>query len=363
LNKRVYKLLSLIGFVLISVISTNEAFAKEDNALGYTVSPVQPKTQIDPEKSYFYVKTVPNESQTLEVRVQSTKKEDVHLKIYGVSAYTGNEGTIEYTNDLSTKDETLKVPVTNLIKIDTPDITVGNFEEKTVKIELTPPKESYSGVKMGGIVFALDKGKEEKGVSTEYSYKIGLMMAENGDEINNGENLKLNSVKASMTRGKKMVLATLQNPDAKVLENLNMVATMTKKGSGEVIKEKTVQNYRMAPNSHFDFEMDWGISNLPSGDYTLNINAKNYNKEWNLKKDFTITNEQAKKINEESVFKIITPTWLKVISVVLFVCTIVLVVIQFSRRKKWEKAWKRLRIAKKKKKGKRNRLSKKQEKR
>ncbi|MGX7244559.1 DUF916 and DUF3324 domain-containing protein [Enterococcus quebecensis] len=327
--------------------------ADEDNNLGYTVTLVQSNKQIDPNRSYFYVKTTPGESQTLEVRIKSTKNESVHLKIYGVNAITGDAGTIEYSNDKTYYDKTLKEPITSMLKIATPTITVGNYEEKTVKIQLTPPKEQYAGVKMGAVVFALDNEEKAKsGVSTEFSYRVGVITSESGDEFNNAQTLNLNSVKASIKRGKKMVLANLQNPEPKVLENLNIVATMTKKGTDEVVKRKSVENYSMAPNSVFDFEMDWGIAALPSGTYTLKLDASNDYQEWQLSKEFTITNEQAKKMNEESAFKIVTPTWIKGTSVFLIILTVLIVSMTLFRRDKWEKQWKKVRIAKRKKQGK-----------
>ncbi|OJG75684.1 hypothetical protein RV12_GL000023 [Enterococcus quebecensis] len=324
----------------------------DENNLGYTVTLVQSNTQIDPNKSYFYVKTTPGEAQTLEVRIKSTKKDPVHIKIYGTNAITGDGGTIEYSDDKTYYDATLKDPITSMIQVQTPDLTIGNYEEKTVEIQLTPPKEMYDGVKMGAIIFALDQEQKEKsGVSTEFSYRVGVITAESGDEFNNAQILNLNSVKASIKRGKKMVLAKLQNPEPKVLENVSIVATMTKKDTAEVVKRKSVENYSMAPNSVFDFEMDWGIAALPSGTYNLKLDASNDYQEWQLSKEFIITNEQAKKMNEESVFKIITPDWIKGTTIFLIAVNGLIMLTILFRRKNWEKQWKKIRIAKRKKQG------------
>lgn len=324
--------------------------APEEDNLGYVVSLVQPKTQIDPNKSYFYVQTEPGVSQELEVRIKSTKKEQVKIKISAADSFTGDNGTIEYTEDKKKLSDSLKEPISSMIKVDTPEITIGNFEEKKVIVKLTPPKEHYKGVKMGALVFQLDLGDKDTGVATQFAYRTGFVISENGDDFNDGQTLELDNVKASMKRGKKMVLATLKNPEPKVLENLNITATMIKQGTEAVVKEKTVQNYSMAPNSHFDFEMDWGLESLPSGTYTLKLNAKNDYKEWNLSEDFTITNQQAKSINEKSTFKIITPDWIKIITIVMIILNIIVIILIFMRRKTWEKRWKKLRIIKKRKK-------------
>lgn len=221
----------LAFFIVVSIYHSGEVFAADEKEhLGYTVSMVQPKTQIDPKRSYFYIQTRPNEPQNIEVRIKSTKKEAVKIKIFSQNAITGNNGTIDYTEELADKDASLTSPITEMVKVETPEVTVENFEEKTVKITIMPPKESYKGVKMGALVFALDQGQEAKnGVATEFSYRIGLITSESGDEFTNGETLNLTEAKASIKRGKKMVLATLQNPEPKTVEGLTVSAELTKK--------------------------------------------------------------------------------------------------------------------------------------
>ncbi|MBO0468670.1 DUF916 and DUF3324 domain-containing protein [Enterococcus plantarum] len=338
LKKKIKLLCIVIVYLLANSIGSQKALAApEGDNLGYVVSLVQPKSQIDPNKSYFYVQTEPGIEQELEVRIKSTKKENVKIKISATDAFTGDNGTIEYTDKKEKLDETLQNPVSSLVKVETPEITIGNFEESKVMIRLTPPKEHYEGVKMGALVFKLDLGEKSSGVATEFSYRTGFLLSESGDEFNNGQTLEMTSAKATIKRGKKMVLANLKNPEPKVLEDLNITATMVKKGTDKVIKQKTVQNYSMAPNSQFDFEMDWGIENLPSGTYTLKLKAENSSKEWDLSKDFTITNKQAKEMNEQSAFKIVTPVWIKIVTLIMAFTTTLGVVIIIIRRKKWEK--------------------------
>ena len=356
----VFNLLILIFSVLVIDNDRVQAASEEDN-LGYTISPVLPSSQIDPEKDYFYLKTKAGEEQTLEVRVKSTTKKKVTVKIYSTNAMTGDGGTIEYANDLADNDATLKSPITSMLKVETPELSVENYEEKRVEIKLTPPKESYTGIKMGALVFALDNGKEEEtGVSTEFSYRIGMIASETGEQFNDGQSLNLNSVKAAIKRGKKMILANLQNPESKVLENVTINATMQKKGTTEIIKKKTVENYSLAPNSHFDFEMDWGINAMPSGTYVLKLEANNDNQEWHLNQEFTITNQQAKKMNEESAFKITTPNWIKISGIIQIVLVCLISFFILLRKTKWEKSWKKIRI-KRKKKGKNKKVIRKKE--
>lgn len=332
--------------------------AHAGDGLGFTISAVPNSKQIDLEQSYFYLQTTPGEEQKLTVKVKSTQKEPVKIKIYTMDAYTGEKGTIEYTDDSKLLDETLKESVSSLVKMETPTITVENFEEKAVTIQLNPPKESYPGVKMGVLVFELDNSGEKKSiVKNKFLYRLGLVISETGDDYRDSKSLNLLEAKSTLRRGKKMVLATLQNPEPKVLSDLEIQAEVKEKESNKIIKKETVKGYKMAPNSRFDFEMDWGTSAIKGGTYVLNMTATNGYNDWKFEKEFRITNEQAKEINDGSGFKIITPTWIKIVTIILIILTGVIVILLLVRRKKLEEQWKvkkkqRKRKKRKKKEGK-----------
>lgn len=359
LKKNIYVVMLCCLLVAISAVQGSTVFASKDdeNVLGYAVKAIQPSTQLDQDKTYFYVQTVPGEEQTLEVKVQSTRKEPIDLEVTVEDAMTGDNGEIAYKtpdNKDMNYDETLKDPVSSMIEVETPKLTVGNFEEKIVRLKLTPPKEHYKGVKIGAISIGIADKVDNKGIKTGFSYEIGAIFSETGEEFNNSESLNLKGVRAELYHGKKMVLATLQNPEPKVLENLTIDATVKSKKSGDVVKEKKVQGYTMAPNSNFKFGLDWGIANIPSGAYILEMDVKNDFNNWTFKKEFQITGKQANEINAGSPYKIITPLNVQIATVILGILTVMIVFFQFRRKNKWERRWKKLRIQRKKTKKKRN---------
>lgn len=331
---------------------SSKALAKEEegSGFGYTVSAELNGKQIDPDTSYFYIQTTPNEEQQLKVKVQSTQKAPTKVKVYTTNAFTGDNGTIEYTEDAKLLDPSLTEPMSSILEVETPSITVENYEEKEAVFKLKPPAENYSGVKMGVLVFELDDGDSKAAVANKFAYRIGVVTSENGDDYRDSKTLNLLDAKSTLHIGKKVVLATLQNTEPKVLDNLEIVAEVKEKGSKSVLKKKKVENYTMAPNSRFDFKIDWGTSAVRAGTYMLVMNANNGYSEWKFEKEFTITGEQAKKMNEESSFKIITPTWIKVVATLSGILTAGIVISLLLRRKKMELDWKKRRKRKRKKK-------------
>ncbi|MBP2100407.1 DUF916 and DUF3324 domain-containing protein [Enterococcus rivorum] len=346
-NNSIYAALFISLFL---ILFPNQTLAKESSNLGYTVSAVLNGKQIDPEKSYFYIQTVPEEEQTLKVKVKSTQKEPIKLKIFATNAFTGDSGTIEYTGDKYLLDETLKVPINAILKVETPSLTVGNFEEKEAIFKLIPPKENYSGIKMGALFFEIDDSENKSQMSNKFAYRIGLITSETGDDYKDSKTLNLVDVKSSIKRGKKMVLTTLQNPEPKILNNLEVKAEVKEKEKQTVLKKKTVGNYMLAPNSHFDFEIDWGTAAVKAGTYIVTIKASNGYSDWTFEKEFTISGTQAKEMNDESSFKIVTPTWIKIAAVLGFLLMGIMSSLIFIRRKKMETEWNRRRKKKKKRK-------------
>ncbi|WP_242700693.1 DUF916 and DUF3324 domain-containing protein [Enterococcus sp. DIV0212c] len=343
-----------LGIVIVFGMD-NTAYAA-DEKLGYTVSIITPEKQVDPNLQYFYVQTKPNETQTLKVSVQSLQKDPVTVKIFVNNANTSTAGQINYLNKNDIRDSSLKDPLSDIVTVSQPEVTVANLETKVVEFEVTPPKESYSGIKLGAIAFEIvdkDKKVDQTGVSTKFSYKIGLMTTEDGEEYKDSMSLNLMKVSAQMVNGKKTILAKLQNPEPKMLSDFEISSSITKKGDKKVLKSEESKNLNMAPNSNFNYEIDWGMNNLDSGEYTLSMKVKNDFNEWTFKKDFVVSSSTAKDLNDNSVYKLVTPNWLKITTVSLLLIAMLIIVRMFIQQKKWKKQLAKRRIARKKRKKKR----------
>lgn len=320
--------------------------AVKEGEVGFSVSKQPTITQIDDNRSYFYLKTKPNEEQELVVRIFNTTDDDIKLNVYSSDAMTRENGNIGYeTSDK--KDKTLKAPISEIITPQKKNIELKGNEEKDVSFILKTPKESYDGVKMGALVF--ERTLNNKGtIKTSGQLRLGVILSETADAFNDGRELELLDVKASLLRGRKVVSANLQNPEAKVSEAINLEGKVIDKKSGKTVKMSKVTNYSMAPNSNFNFNFDWGISNIPAGDYQLKMVGNNEYNKWNFTKDFKVTNEQSKKMAEDSPFRLVTPNWIKYVSLFLIVACLVVSTRLIFRQKNWTKQIKKKRNRRKK---------------
>ncbi len=342
------KIILIMSLFLTGIIffKTETVMAKdnEEDKVGFYIQSETSSNQLDNSASYFYVRTKPGEKQTLKVSVVSTRKEPVTIIPVLQDAYSSPYGSIIYSNEddvMFNRDETMKNSITDIVKMPTQEITVANEEVKVVELEIDPPKEHYDGVKMGRIEF-VTKTDDKETISSPIAYNIGIILAEDGSDFIDSRSLNLVDVKAELWEGKKAVVAKFQNPEPKLIENLTIRTKIKDEKSQKIIKERAVKGFAMAPNSEMQFVLDWGLVKLPAGNFIFEATAESEFENWEFSQKFTITDRQAKDINTESAFTIITPKWVKAFAVVNGVVVAIIVALLFIRRKKMTESFNKM---------------------
>lgn len=231
IEKKSFKFLLAPLFVILFFPIKTVAQEGNSDGLGFSVSPIFNSNQIDPNSSLFYVKTKPNVEQTIQVKVRSTQKETVKVKVNLMDAYTSENSAINYDtpNKIPNIDETLKNPVSQMIEPEVKAFTIGNFEEKKINFSIKPPKEKYEGVKLGAIEFVLDKANDKASMKMDAGYQVGIILANDGKQFNNGSHIEMHEVEPQIVNGSRTVTANLQNPDPFTIENLQINAEITEK--------------------------------------------------------------------------------------------------------------------------------------
>lgn len=351
--KKLISKLVVIGIAIFVLFSAQQKVEAKDEKVGagFSVSNQFNNNQIDPNSSYYYLMTKPGEKQSFKVKIQSTQKEPVKIKIRVTDAYTSKAMQLKYDNpNKAEKDDTLKNPVTEMIEIPAKEVTVQNFETKEVEFKVKEFKENYEGVKLGAIIFEGSPSDKEKGaaMSNSVSYEIGVILASNGEQFNIGKELKLLDVKSGLDNGQISVSAKIQNPEPYTIENLSMKATIKEKESGKVVKTKDFKKGSIAPNNTFYLPVEWGLSQIKPGKYLYVLEGKNDLADYKLEKEFTITGKDADSLNDKSAFKIVTPTWIKITVIAQAILVIIILIVIIIRRKKFKVEFKKSRKQKKK---------------
>lgn len=304
-------------FLVILFLFPTISFADEastEKEMGFSVESVIPENQVDRTKSYFYLSVVPEEKQTIQVKVKSLQEEPVTIQIKVHDAVSSSVGAIDYAKEKPKLDASLKQPITELVQVKdgTKEITLNNKEEKTVEFEITPPKDSFSGVKLGSIRFLRKNDqteKQESGLIPQYARVIAVMLTEDEETFNHGAELHLKKVSLQLSNGRKVIAARIQNDQPKVLQEMTIQGNVRRKGEKKILAKEKLDDFSVAPNSNFDFEIPLGLEKFAAGTYVFTGKAEGDGRTWKWEEEFTIGKEQADKINEETVYKVIVPAW------------------------------------------------------
>ena len=323
-KKRLYCLF----FSLFFIFSIGfPAFAGEMN---FVVKTVIPDNQIDKNQTYFDLRMAPGQEQDLSVEMSNSTSKDITVSVNVNTAITNSNGVVEYNNNSTKRDSSLKISFKDIAKTDK-EVTIPANSTKTQLIHIQMPKDEYDGTILGGIYFTEntkedDKDKNSKGsqIINKYAYVVGVKLTENDNEVK--PELRLNSVKASQENYRNIIAANIQNYNAAILKDLKVEGKIYKKGSDEVLYSATNEDLRMAPNSNFDFGISLDNKPFRPGKYTFKGVATSGVRKWTFEKDFEIKSGESNRFNKSSVSLEKDNTWLYIliVALVLFVLLIII---------------------------------------
>lgn len=307
--------------------------------LNFSVNAVIPDNQIDKEKSYFDLKVTPGEKQKLIVKLRNTTDKEIVINPHIQSAKTNKNGVIDYTPNKIKKDDTLKIAMEDIAKVPK-EVTVPPQSEKDLTIEVTMPKDKFDGIILGGIYLKEDtsKNKEEDkekdvAIKNEYSYVVALQMRQNDNKVK--PMLHMNEVNPETQNARNVIVANIQNSEPMIISKLKIDATVNKKGSKDNLAILKKENLQVAPNSNFNIAVPLEGEKLEAGTYILNMKAESAGKEWQFKKEFSISADKATTMNEKDVtLEKETPTMLYIFLGVAFLIVIAVVIYFIIRRNK-----------------------------
>ncbi|MBC1806688.1 DUF916 and DUF3324 domain-containing protein [Listeria sp. FSL L7-0993] len=337
MKKSFLSLLFIVPF-LVTFSNFTEAKAAEGD-VGYSVQAKIPANQIDKKQTYFDLKMKPKQKQTVEIEVMNSSNEEIQVEASVNYASTNRTGLIDYTkNDLTKKDKSLKYPLPELAKI--PDdqqlLTIPVNGKKTVQVMIEMPDESIDGVVLGAVQFKkknTTETKQTKGVSlkNEYSYIVGMQLSETDKLVK--PHMNLLSIKPTLINYHTAVAAKLQNDQPVIINNLSIDAKVYQHNSDKMLYQTKKADMTMAPNSNFDFGIDWDNKPLKEGKYRLKMTATDGVETWKWDETFTIGKE-GQALNNKAVDLKQTNEWIYVAIAAGALLVILLIIYLIRKRRK-----------------------------
>ncbi|MGG5371385.1 DUF916 and DUF3324 domain-containing protein [Enterococcus sp. AZ196] len=357
-KKKFYKLcfLLLVLFLLPSGITHAEKTTTSDNdettetrkQAGFQVQSVLPENQINDRVSYYHLLVHPGQTQTIELKIMNNSPETQHYTVEVIRAATNKNGLITYDERDKRPDESMRLPITDVAQPRSNEVSVKSYSEGKAEIDLSIPNDQpFEGILLGGIRVSLKEGSTEDSetglsVKNTYGYAIGMVLTEDEKNSIYGEpELKLTTVKPEVNYGSKILEASIQNPEPVSIKDATVEGKIISKRTNKSVAEGKLKNVSIAPNSVFPFHIDWGMNQIVAGEYTLKGIARIGDKKWQFEQNFTISSKIAKKMNEQTVFKIIIPDWWMHTAYILIMVTVgvlVFLIVRLVKRTKGRKS-------------------------
>lgn len=348
---------TLMVAVLSVMVGGAKAFASE---FSFAVTPTIPENQIDKNKTYFDLQLNPDQKQTVYVELRNDLDREVKVNVAVNSAKTNSNVIVEYGNNKTKADKSLKYDLTRYVKAPK-QVTLKSKSAMRVPFELTMPKETFNGVMAGGITFKEAKTEKEttkdsdsKGlaIENEYSYVVALLMRQNTQSVT--PDMILHTVKPGQINARNVILANLQNNQMTYINQVTMDASITQKGDSKVLYEAHKDSLQVAPNTNFDFPVPLNGEPLKPGDYHLKMvingnkaadgqyvrgkdadgKAIHFQNQWIVEKDFSINGDVARKLNDKDVTIKKDYTWVFILIGILLLLVVLLIIWLIWRKKK-----------------------------
>jgi len=329
-----------LTFFLMLLITGLGLFSKVEHsysaAMDYSVKANIPENQINKNLSYFDLQMRPGSIQKVSLTVKNNSKEELEIMIEPNTAITNQNGVIDYSKHDYKKDSTLKNAFSDIIS-DKQKVVLKGDESKKVFFTIQMPKKSFDGIILGGFnIYRTDIKNETKKsnniqVENVFSYVIGVKLSETDEVV--FPKLKLNKVNAGLMNYRTVITANLQNTEAVIINNLDVSARITKEGKKKQLHATKKTNLSMAPNSNFDFPINWDNQKLDPGKYHLYLTATNGDQTWEFDKMFEIKDTDANAINKSAV-DLEKDYTLLYIGIALTILAVMMLIIILLRKKK-----------------------------
>ena len=339
LMKILKRLLSLL-FIIISIILVTITPNAREIATLYSVQAILPTNQINSRVSYFDLRLEQGQSQIIEVLITNTSDEPIKLQVSVNNAATNFNGHIMYMIE-NVRDDSLLFPMESIATVIDKQFVLDVDESRLVKIELVMPDQTIPGVVLGGIIVRGDRVNQESkpnqdvgiNLDNRVAHVIGLVISENDDYVT--PNMNYLGTHPTLHGLATAVGVTLQNTEAVIMQDVSINAEVYQKNSDNLLFSASTNHANIAPNSSFDFIVDWEGNALVPGTYRLKLSVEYEEYVWQWDEEFTIGQSDASNLNNNAISARTAIPYL-LFSILAALATIILafiILILFKKRK------------------------------
>ncbi|MBO0431311.1 DUF916 and DUF3324 domain-containing protein [Enterococcus sp. DIV0660C] len=309
---------------------------ENDSNISFTIEGLPNDKQIDENVPYYHLKEEPGEKDQITIKLINNSDREISLETSITNANTNLNGLMDYTGTRA-DHASLKIPLTSILTCKEKIVKVPAKSSVNQQFDISMPSEKFDGVIIGGIVVA-EKNESKTddqslSLNNEYKYTMGVVLTNQDDNvIKKNISLILEEVSPKLFDGKKTVEANILNDNPYIFSGKSLKAKIYSQENNDLVNEISLKNISIAPHSSLPVQFDWGKADLKSGNYIFKGNLIDTDgKEWKFEKNFVIKAEEAKSINEKSVFKVEIPSYLATLNFCIIIITLILTTVHFYK--------------------------------
>ncbi|WP_086311982.1 hypothetical protein A5821_003227 [Enterococcus sp. 7F3_DIV0205] len=293
MKKRRY-LAAIILLLFLTIGSVSQA-----SEIDFSVKAILPENQRSKEISYFDLRVVPGETQTLSIELTNDTDEEITVYASANSAITNDNGVVDYSYKDTKKDSSAVFTFSEIASMPK-EIILPKKSNKTIECTVDIPKHPFDGYVLGGLYFEQKEEKEAQSqgalaVGNRFSYVVGVLLSETDKEVK--PELALNDVKATQLNGNNAVIMNIQDKKAAMIKKLQLDAKLYYEDETKPRYENHQESLTMAPNTNFNYKIDLKDQPFVAGNYTVKLKANDGYKDWSWERKFKIEEKEAKKYN------------------------------------------------------------------
>lgn len=291
IKAKVRYFIGVIGFICLLCIG-RPVGAESD--VDFSVETIPSDFQVNAEVTYFDLRMVPKQQTDLKVRIYNHASRDQRYLVSLRNATTNANGLIVYEEKnplqlaLSSLSELTRAPKN--------PIQIKAGQSKVVSLKLTMPEQAIEGTLLAGIEIKKqeeqEKSSEQVGIQSRQAYVIGVKVRSSVRDVE--PDITFEGVKADVHLYRPSVLVTLANRAPAISKKI-LVEMTVKKNKKLIIRKK--MNAQFAPTTYMTVPLaSTGI--LTPGTYQLDVKMTGDKEKWSFKDDFTISENQVKKMKK-----------------------------------------------------------------
>ncbi|UQS83218.1 DUF3324 domain-containing protein [Bombilactobacillus thymidiniphilus] len=306
--RRIFIVVAILVVAVFGFHTT--AKAAISGAAGFSVEPTTGAQPTASKDDFFTVSAQSGQSYPLTMKITNNHKYPIKVVVVPTVAGTTSQGQLNYSNLSHKVDSSLKYnwtkmgPTKKTIKIQP-----KQSQDVVENVQVNAPK--LNGAMLGSFYIysptvnnkAAKKSASKSGMhlNNVYSYAVSVLFkVGNFDEAQ--PDLRLVRVKPALLANNPAVFINLQNFEPKYITNNDMQvdAKIYPANSNKLLFRSNQKQMNFAPNSNFDFPISWGNEPMKAGNYQARVHVKTSARSWNFKKNFTISPEDANRLNRQN---------------------------------------------------------------